>query len=226
MTAVVFEAAKVKALLFDLDGTLIDSTQDIAESANFLRMSLSLAPLPQAEIAAFIGDGVEKLVARLLGPDFQGDLDVEVKRFKAHYREHCVDHTRMYAGVEETLRLLAARGYKMAVVTNKPERISATILERLGVAGLFGSVVGGNSTSNKKPHPDPLRKACRDLRVTEAESCMIGDSHVDVESAFNAGLPSLALLGGIGDDRKMLEQKPSVVLEEFSQLSQLFLKGA
>jgi phosphoglycolate phosphatase len=217
-----FDPKGLRALLFDLDGTLIDSQDDIAASANALRVSQGLEPLPLAVVASYIGDGVEALVRKLLGPDFEPRIAELSGEFKSHYFDNCVVKTRLYHGVEPTLRLLASRGYKMAVVTNKPERISARILGLLGVGPLFGSVIGGNSCENKKPHPQPLLEACKRLGAAPQQSCMIGDSRVDIEAAANAGMPSLGILGGIGDEALLKAAGPSLLLGTFEDLTGLF----
>jgi phosphoglycolate phosphatase len=218
-----FDPASVRALLFDLDGTLIDSKEDIVASANFLRASRGLAPLSHDVISSFIGDGVDALVARLMGPDFQAQLPDLAAEFRAHYHDHCVVHTAFYPGVKATLEALAARGYKMAVVTNKPEGISQRILELLGAGPCFGAVIGGNSCAHKKPHPEPLQEACRRLGVELKHACMIGDSRVDVEAGHNAGVPALGVLGGgIADVELMRKALPTQVLEAFADLAALF----
>jgi phosphoglycolate phosphatase len=214
-----FDVTKITTLLFDLDGTLIDSTADIASSVNALRVSLGLPTLAQDTVASYVGDGVDALVRRVLDKQEVAD---EVEAFKLHYHEHCVDQTRCYAGVEETLRVLHVLGYKMAVVTNKPERISKHILERLGLGKIFGSVIGGNSAEHKKPHPAPLFKACAELGSSPALACMIGDSRVDMEAGHNAGMPSLGLLGGIGDEALLRRSGPALILESFSELTRHF----
>lgn len=214
----------VKALLFDLDGTLIHSSEDIADCANWLRQSKGLEPLPLARVSGYIGDGVEALVSRVMGPDFQANLPVLVDAFKARYHEHCCDKTCLYPGVAETLAELQRRGYKMAVVTNKPERISLRILELLGVGGHFAAVIGGNSAHAKKPDPAPLKLACQRLGLPLEQAAMIGDSRVDIESGHNAGIPSVAILGGIGDQAMLRQAKPAFEVANFSGLTEL-LKG-
>ncbi len=214
----------VKALLFDLDGTLIQSSEDIADCANWLRQSKGLEALPLPRVTGYIGDGVEALVARIMGPDFGAHLPKLVEAFKARYHEHCCDKTRLYEGVAETLSLLASRGYAMAVVTNKPEGISLRILDLLGVGQHFGSVIGGNSAPTKKPDPAPLRLACQRLSLPLAQAVMIGDSRVDIEAGHNAGIASVAVLGGIGDLEMLRNAKPDYEVANFMGLATL-LKG-
>ena len=211
----------IQALLFDLDGTLIDSSADLAASGNALRATAGLPSLELATVAGFVGDGIESLVRRLLSLP-EGDVEEKVEWFRRHYHQHCLDKTRLYAGVDATLRVLAARGLKMAVVTNKPERISIRILDGLGIGPLFGAVIGGNSCGHKKPHPEPLFEACRRLNAAPAVAAMVGDSRVDIEAARNAGMPGIALSGGIGDNALMLAAGPSHVLQSFDELATLF----
>ncbi len=206
------------ALLFDLDGTLIDSSADLCASGNFLRAGLGLPDLTQAMVATYIGDGVEALVRRLLGPEHEAKLGEHVDAFKVHYREHCLDQTRLYDGVDAALRSLHAHTPRLAIVTNKPERVSRRILAGLGVASLFGSVVGGDSAPKKKPAPEPLWLACQQLGVSPADAVMIGDSHVDIQAGKAAGTLTWALKGGIGDDAAMLAAGPDRIFDNFSEL--------
>jgi phosphoglycolate phosphatase len=212
-----FERSSVSALLFDLDGTLIDSTADLAASSNWLRAHEGMALLPEAQVASYVGDGAEALVRRLLERP-EGDVEEALEAFKRHYHEHCLDATQLYPGVASTLEALQSRGYKMAVVTNKPERISRRILDGLGVGRRFGSVVGGNTCKHKKPHPEPLLRACADLAVAVGGAAMVGDSRVDVEAGKNAGAATLGLLGGIGDEGLLRAAAPDLLLEHFERL--------
>lgn len=212
-----FDKAAVRALLFDLDGTLIDSTADLAASGNWLRLEHGLAAHSVDKVASFVGDGVESLVRRLLERP-EGDVGAEVEAFKRHYHDHCLDATRLYPGVAPTLQALRARGYAMAVVTNKPERISRRILEGLEVAGFFGGVVGGNSATRKKPHPEPLLKACVQLGCAPGAAVMVGDSRVDIEAGRNAAMPSIGILGGIGDQDLLRASGPDLLLPRFQDL--------
>lgn len=208
---------KARGLLFDLDGTLVDSTADLANSGNWLRVQHGLEPLSTDQIASYVGDGAESLVRRLLAKP-EGDIDAAVEVFKRYYNEHCLDHTRLYTGVSSTLQQLQARGYKMAVVTNKPERISRHMLDGLNVGPCFGSVIGGNTCQNKKPHPEPLLTAVAQLGLQAGDCIMIGDSRVDVEAGHNAGMPSVGLLGGIGAEDLLRASAPELLLPRFTAL--------
>lgn len=212
-----FEPTAVQALLFDLDGTLIDSTADLAKSGNWLRVKHGLPALSTAQVASFVGDGIEALCRRLLERP-EGPIEEAIDEFKQHYHEHCLDETKLFPGVAATLEVLDARGYRLAVVTNKPERISRHILEGLGVGKRFVSVIGGNSAPHKKPHPAPLLKACAELGCEPRRAVMVGDSRVDVEAGHNAGMPSIAILRGIGDQGQLLASYPDLILDSFDLL--------
>lgn len=220
-----FDASAIKAVLFDLDGTLIDSQEDIAASANALRRGAGMDPLPVERIASYIGDGIEALVKKTMELDGGPRVAPLVEEFRRHYHDNCVVRTTLYEGVLPTLKELHARGYAMAVVTNKPEGISVRILELLGLAAYFGCVIGGNTTAHKKPHPEPLQEACRRLGVGMDRACLVGDSRVDIEAANNAGIPGLGVLGGIGDEALLRGAGPALVLGSFSELTAL-LGGA
>jgi phosphoglycolate phosphatase len=175
-------------------------------------------------VGSFVGEGIEALVRKLFSGSgvTEEELPSLVEAFRRDYHEHCADKTRLYQGVEQTLKELQGAGYKMAVVTNKPERISMRILELLGVAGHFGCVIGGNSCPTKKPDPGPLLEACRRLGVPLQDACMIGDSRVDIEAGRNAGIPALGILGGIGDEALLRKAGPSLLLKDFSGLNEIF----
>ncbi len=214
--------APVTALPFDLDGTLIDSTRDLAEAGNYLRALNGMPPLPVETVASYIGEGIEVLVSRLLQSEDRALLGRMVPEYMLHYRNHCTDHTRLYPGVGGTLAELSDRGYALGLVTNKPARISRRILDQLKVGAYFSSVVGGDSTEKKKPHPEPMRLAFEELGRDGAACAMVGDSWVDVRAARGVGIPALAVLGGIGSRALMEEAGPDLVLDNFADLLKHF----
>ena len=212
----------IQTLLFDLDGTLIDSTADLAASGNYIRRQRGLSVLDDPTVASYIGDGVHALIARLLNTQEAAQVDPAVSDFIVHYHHHCLDNTVLYQGVEKTLRELNARGYAMAVVTNKPERISRRIIEGLGLSDCLPVVIGGNTGQAKKPDPEPLHLACKALKKEIKSAAMIGDSHVDVQAGRNAGIPCVAVSFGIGDKEKLNASVPDQLLDQFEQLLELF----
>jgi phosphoglycolate phosphatase len=185
-------AEQIRLIVFDLDGTLIDSRKDLANSINAALTQLRRQPLPEEVIATYIGDGAGMLVRRALGdPDDEALVEDGLRRFLDYYREHKLDHTYVYPGVFDGLDALrnlpSGEPRKLAVLTNKPIVPSRLICEALGLSGYFFQIYGGNSFATKKPDPDGLNVLIREAGVTPGETLMIGDSDVDVITARRAG---------------------------------------
>jgi phosphoglycolate phosphatase len=189
--------SSVRALIFDLDGTLIDSKLDLVHSVNATLRELKRPELPEEIISSYIGNGAPVLVAKSLGPDaLPPELDSALKFFLTHYEAHKMDNTCAYPGVAETLEHLSAM--PMAVLTNKPERISVRILEALGLARYFRAIYGGNTFSTKKPDPLGVHTILREFSARPNEALLIGDSEVDVQTARSAGILSAIVNYGFG----------------------------
>src|SRR5271168_1493773 len=185
-------AGSLRLLVFDLDGTLIDSGADLCASVNAMLQHFDRPPLPDTVISTYIGDGAARLVSRSLGePTDPGFLDSALAYFLDYYREHKLDQTYVYPGVFAALDSLrfepggAARS--MAVLTNKPIGASQAICDALGLSPYFFRIYGGNSFSTKKPDPQGLNTLIREAGVDPFETLMIGDSDVDVQTARSAG---------------------------------------
>ena len=192
----------LRLLVFDLDGTLIDSRKDLVNSVNAMLDHLDRPELPDDVIASYIGDGAGMLVRRALGdPDDEGYFDAALTFFLDYYRVHKLDYTHAYPGVLESLealRLDADGGMrKMAVLTNKPVNPSRAICEALGLSPYFFRIYGGNSFSTKKPDPEGLNALIREAGVDPFETVMIGDSEIDVLTARNAGAWALGCRFGL-----------------------------
>ncbi len=211
----------VEALLFDLDGTLIDSKRDLTYSIQNLQKRLGFPLSTENQIASFIGDGVVMLVARAL-PGLKGPrLTQAVDLFKRHYRQHCLDHTRLYAGVREVLWHFRAK--KLAVVTNKPIRISRHVLEGLGVLSRFQVVLGGDSTRIKKPDPFPIQYALRVLKISDPRrAVMIGDGFHDILAGRTAGTYTCGFVSNIGDSAALRSTRPDFLILKTHELMRLF----
>jgi phosphoglycolate phosphatase len=206
-------------LLFDLDGTLVDSRADLAAAVNAMRVRNALPPLDLATVCAYVGDGVRNLAIRSL----QGapvDVDLAVAQIGDAYSQNLFDHTRPYPGVDDGLRALHAAGHLLALVTNKPSRHSVRLVEHFGWASLFSLVVGGGDVPELKPSPLPLRHAMQRLGRTPADTWMIGDHHTDLEAARRAGVPSVLLLHGFGHPAG---ESPALALPSFEALVRHFL---
>ncbi|MGH9606651.1 MAG: HAD-IA family hydrolase [Terracidiphilus sp.] len=222
---------RLKLLVFDLDGTLIDSAKDLCNSVNATLAQFGCAPLPNPLIASFVGNGVPSLVRRALAAEEGRPLEsVDEKLladalafFLAYYREHNLDFTYMYEGVLQALAALrelhdapsgahGAAGRAMAVLTNKPVRPARGICEGLGLAGYFLHIYGGDSFAAKKPDPLGLRSLMEETGARPEETVMIGDSKVDVQTARNAQVWSLGCDFGFGE-RNLLETPPDVLVD-------------
>jgi phosphoglycolate phosphatase len=194
-------ASKLRLMVFDLDGTLIDSGADLFASVNAMLRNFDRPPLPQAVIASYIGDGAPLLVRRALGdPSDQAFFDAALSYFISYYHDHKLDHTQVYPGVFEALQELRrhAEGERsMAVLTNKPIRPSQAICEALGLSPYFFRIYGGNSFATKKPDPEGLHALMHEAGVAAEETLMIGDSAVDILTARNAGTWSMGCTYGL-----------------------------
>jgi len=209
--------AGVRALIFDLDGTLIDSKLDLALSVDATLEHMGRAALPHETIYGYVGDGAPMLVRRALGA---GATDAEAEQglayFLAYYRSHMLDNTVTYPGVREGLELL--RDHPMAVLTNKPVRFSQAILDGLGIASYFRYVYGGNSFPTKKPDPEGVNVLLRDLAVGPREAMMVGDSAVDVKTARNAGTWACGVTYGLGIEG-LRAHPPDLLLDDLAELA-------
>jgi phosphoglycolate phosphatase len=179
------------ALLFDLDGTLIDSDADIAAAANRARGALGLEPLAIADVRRQVGHGLGYLLQHVIPADLHARLPEAREAFVDWYRAHLLDETRPYPGVDEALAAL--RGHPLGIVTNKPAMFLDPIVQGLGWGDRFGVVVGGDSLPERKPHPAPLLHALERLGATRDRALYVGDSEVDRETAAAAGVRFLCV---------------------------------
>ena len=222
---------RLKLLVFDLDGTLIDSAQDLCNSVNATLIHFGREPLEDATIAAMIGDGVLMLVRRAFGrangPAADEDLLGQAHAwFLVYYREHKLDFTYAYEGVLDALKALhelhdapGAPKRTMAVLTNKPVRPARGICEGLGLADYFLHIYGGDSFPLKKPDPLGLRSLMGETGATPGETVMIGDSKVDVETARNAGAWSIGCAFGFGP-QNLSDSPPDVLVDTAAEWTQ------
>jgi phosphoglycolate phosphatase len=191
----------LRAFLFDLDGTLIDSKRDLVNSVNFMLREMNREALPLETVASYIGHGAPRLVADVLGTE-AGDEDRRkaLEIFLAHYQLHNLVETRIYPGVAEGLQALEGR--PMAVLTNKPAKMSVEILEALGLRKYFRAVYGGDSFARKKPDPMGAQVTLEELQVPAHQAALIGDSDVDMQTARNAGTVAIGVSYGFGQHNR------------------------
>jgi len=206
----------VRALVFDLDGTLIDSKLDLALSIDATLKHMGKPSLPHDLIYSFVGNGAAMLVRRALG-DTVTDAEAEEghRFFLAYYRDHMLDNTVTYAGVREALEALGH--HPMAVLTNKPVRFSERILEGLGIASYFRYVCGGNSFETKKPDPEGMNAILRSFGMSPREAMLVGDSDVDVRTARNAGAWACGVSYGLGLE-SLRANPPDLMLDSLAEL--------
>jgi phosphoglycolate phosphatase len=200
-------------LIFDLDGTLVDSRADLAAAVNHMRGGFGLAPLPPDTVEGYIGDGVAKLVERSL----QGapiDFGEALRAVREYYLAHLAVHTRLYDGVGEGLRRLAAV-HALAVLTNKPGDAARALLRHFDLSGLFRAVVGGGDAGALKPDPAGVYRCMASAGADAAHTWMVGDHHVDLAAAKNAGIRSAFVRYGFGEAR---DGEPDAYFSSFPEL--------
>ena len=207
------------ALLFDLDGTLVDSVPDLAAAVNALLAEHGRPPLDRPAVAGMVGDGTGKLVERALAATGGVDmpLSAAVDRFLALYEAVPVKLTRPYPDVPAVLERLGREGYRLALCTNKPERVTHAVLEGLGLDRFFPLALGGDSLPLRKPDPAPLLFALERLGVGPAAAAMVGDHRNDVLAAKAAGMPAIFARYGYGLD-SLGELRPEAVIDHFADL--------
>ncbi len=210
---------QVRLLVFDLDGTLVDSKQDLASSVNAMRTEMGLPPLPLDRIGSYIGHGVTVLVQRSLGTRATSEnVEKGLAFFLAYYHDHMLDNTAPYPGVAEALEKL--RGHKMAVLTNKPVNFSREMLTRLGFAPYFAYIYGGNSFPQKKPDPIGLNTLMAKLQISARETLMVGDSDTDILTGRNAGVWTCGVTYGLGA-HTLQRVPPDLVIDDMRELPPL-----
>ena len=185
---------EIKAIAFDLDGTLVETLPDLHESATRMLAQIGRPAVSESIVRAYIGDGVDRLVKRLLTGESGGEPDAALfetaaEKFRSHYTSVLTRASHPFAGVVSTLEILRERGFKLACVTNKPARFTEPLLEGLGLTAYLDVVISGDSLPRKKPDPLPLLHTARAFGIEPAQLLMVGDSPVDTQAARVAGCP-------------------------------------
>ena len=223
-----FDPHSIKLVIFDLDGTLIDSRLDLVHSVNAALRHIGRPELPDDVIASYVGDGAPILIQRALGGEATDEPLVRkgLEFFLAYYREHKLDHTTVYEGVANALTAIGqtrnGAPRKMAVLSNKPVNPSRAIVEALGLRPFFSQIYGGNSFSTKKPEPDGARKLLEENVVRPEEAVVVGDSGVDVLTGRNAGSWTVGVTYGFAP-HTLVDEPPDVLVDSPAELAEVFV---
>lgn len=211
----------LQLLLFDLDGTLIDSGPDIAAAVNRLLAYHDLRPLPEAEIITYVGRGVRLLLSQVFavtGSPKDTTIEELYKEFVAFYQTELTLRTRPYPGVLPTLERLSSEGYTLGICTNKPVFLAKPILEHLGLAPFFRCLVGGDTLPVRKPDPAPVLYAIQSLHSSPEQTLLIGDSTYDILAGKAAGVWTCAVTYGYQATPILLAEQPHTLLHDFPAL--------
>jgi phosphoglycolate phosphatase len=212
---------KYQCLLFDLDGTLVDSRADLITSINLMLAEFGRERLPDTRVINFVGEGARLLVERALRSTGEtapqtSEIDHALEAFGRHYREHLLDRTTIYPEVEETLTSLAH--VPKAVVTNKPYEFTIALLDGIGLRRHFDIILGGDSLPERKPSPSMLLEAARRCAAAPRVSLMIGDTRVDVAAGKAAGMETCGYVPGFRGRTELAEAGADYLIERFSEL--------
>ena len=193
----------IRAVFFDLDGTLVDSVEDLTDAVNHIRGAFSLQPLAEDAVRRKVGKGARNLIEQVLPGVTAADISHALEMFLEFNKLHIVDKSRLYGGIREVLDELATRGIKMAVISNKHEDLSTLLLQTLGINDLFARICGGNTFPESKPSPLPLLRVAEHLEVAPHECVMVGDSINDILAGQRADIAAIACTWGYGNAEEL-----------------------
>ena len=220
-----------KLIIFDLDGTLIDSVPDLAAAVNATLKHLGRELFGSDQIRSWVGNGAATLIRRALSASAQIDpnldphvADAALEYFLDYYRKHLCDHTLVYEGVHSTLLQLQKEGFKMGIVTNKPDAFVAPILKTLELEPYFALSLGADALSRQKPDPLPLRHLCEHFDVGVDQAVMVGDSKNDILAAKAAKMPSIAVSYGYNYEEPISVHQPDQIIAHFGSLYDLLVR--
>jgi 2-phosphoglycolate phosphatase len=210
----------IDLVMFDLDGTLADTGRDLADAVNYTRAHFNLAPLSSGRVYSNVGRGVEHLLRRSLPEDSADHFQEVMRVFLDRYENHLMDNTVLYSGVREVL--IYFRNKRRAVVSNKMHRLTVALLRGLGVAEEFDAVLGGDSATDKKPHPAMIQDVLSRFQILPAQALIVGDGDTDIEAGKRAGVWTCGVTYGLGNRADLIASEPDVLIDDPSQLSRYF----
>ena len=214
-----------KTLIFDLDGTVLNTLQDLQNSVNFALNTYNYPQKSLVEVRNSVGNGLKMLIRRVLPPDAEEEtVDAVLAAMKAHYRQHCHDETKPYPGIPALLKRLHAEGYRIALVSNKADAMTKE-LHRVFYPDLIHVAIGETEQIRRKPAPDRVFDALRQLGAETSDAICIGDSEVDIETAQNAGLPCLSVAWGFRSEAELQAAGAERVFQTTNDLYKA-IKGA
>lgn len=222
----------VRAVAYDLDGTLVDSVGDLAYASNLMRDELGLPPLPEAEIKSYIGKGIPNLVRRALQKGREGEPIADdyfrnaLHLYDQHYERVMCRTTRPYPSAITGLEAALDKDLRLACITNKAARFTGRMMDELGLAKYFELTLSGDSLPQKKPHPEPLLYAAKHFGIDPSELLMIGDSENDAEAAHNAGSPIFVVAYGYFQGNDLAELKATAIVADLVEAANLIENSA
>ncbi len=220
----------VKAVIIDLDGTLLDTIPDLAAAANMMLAEMGRPGLPVEVLRTFVGKGIPRLVERALAGSIDGHAEPVVMEHALPLYERCYEavngrHTTVYPGAKEGLEQMQAQGYPLACVTNKSARFTLPLLESMRLTGYFAEIVAGDALPRKKPDPLPLTHVCERFGIAPRDMLMIGDSLNDAQAARAAGCPVFCVDYGYNEGRDVRELDIDAIVSSLYEASRLIQKA-
>ncbi len=210
-----------KCFILDMDGTVVDTAPDIANAANQTLRDLGMSPLPVRQIAGYIGGGVVKLMERCLAERADELLEQSIPIYTKYYDAKPAVESRLYPGVLAGMQKIKAEGGLIGICTQKPEGFSHRINEQLGIAEYVDCLVGPDSVTHKKPHPEPVLKVLEKLGVDKDTAIFVGDAASDIIAGEAAGVTTCAVTYGYGKPETLLAENPDYTIDAFEQLFDL-----
>lgn len=212
-----------RLIIFDLDGTILNTLEDLTDSVNFALKKYKLPERTIDEVRKFVGNGIRKLIERAVPGHLESDtINLVFQEFKMYYEAHCADKTKPYEGIVSLLNVLREAGCMTAVVSNKADS-AVQILCKNYFRGLFDYVVGEREGIRKKPNPDSVLEVLERLQVEKKDAVYIGDSEVDIQTAGNAGIDVISVNWGFRDEEFLREQGAKIIVKKSEEINELVL---